>query len=200
MINDKPANTQIRTLYSIGYSSLMLSYFKTNLVLSFVPYVGKDDRGFNAYSKNEFLSTSINHDGAAFFYMQAAQLLNGKDLDKPLEVSLPCNNGASLTFVYKPDEKNVYLTINKNDMSIPFMFQTTRYVEKVDGQWVPVVMQTGLGTFAMVLGCYIVGKAANDHIHEYYNDALQQIQEQVREEWERDQAAIVADGNSQGWG
>jgi hypothetical protein len=121
-------------------------------------------------------------------------------LDKPLEVTLPCNNGASLTFAYKPDEKSVYLTINKNDMSIPFMFHTTRYDEKVDGQWIPVVMQTDLGKFAMVLGCYLVGKAANNYIYECYNEALQQIQEQAREEWERSQVVVAAEGNSQGWG
>jgi hypothetical protein len=60
-------------------------------------------------------------------------------------------------------------------------------------------MQTGLGTFAMVLGCYIVGKAANEYIYEYYNEALQQMQEQTQDEWEREQMAVTTGGYSQGW-
>ena len=69
MYNDnKPTNLQIRTLYAPGFSSLMMSYFKTNLVLNFVPYIGKDNRGFDTYCKAKFLSTSINSEGVAFFY------------------------------------------------------------------------------------------------------------------------------------
>ena len=182
MYNDKPTNIKIRTLYAPGFSNLMMSYFKTNLVLSFAPYIGKDNRGFDQYDNKAFLSTSINPEGAAFFYIQASQILDCKHSREQVEVELPCNNGASLTFKYKPDEKNqmsACMTINKNNRAILFRFPTTEYQENIDGQWFTKLMQTGLGTFAMVLGCYLAGKAANNYIDGLYNEALETAQEQV---------------------
>jgi len=183
--NDKPTNVQIRTLYAPGYSSIMLSYFKTNLVFSFAPYVGKDNRGVDQYCIKSFLSTSINPAGAAFFYMQASRILDCRHSGGQVEVVLPCNNGASLTFEYKPDENNqmsAYITINKNNDAIRFRFPTTEYQDNVDGQWVTNLMQTGLGTFALILGCYLAGKAANSHIDGLYNEALEMAQDQEEQE------------------
>ena len=164
MFNDKPTNVQIRTLYSPGFSSFKMSYFKTNLVLGFAPYIGKDDRGFDKYCIKSFLSTSINPEGAAFFYTQASRILDCRHSVEQVEVVLPCNKGASLTFTYKLDESNqmsAYMSINKNNEAIQFRFPTTEYQDNIDGQWVTKLMQTGLRTFALILGCYLAGKAAN---------------------------------------
>jgi hypothetical protein len=94
-----------------------------------------------------------------------------------VEVVLPCNNNTTLTFEYKPDENKqmrAYLTINKNDVTIPFMFPFTEYREKVDGQLVTNIMQTGLIKFHLILGCYLAGKSANgDYFHELYNEAIE---------------------------
>lgn len=48
-------NTYIRTLYSPGFSFLMMSFFKTNLTLNFVPYLGKDVELVFPYSNNATL-------------------------------------------------------------------------------------------------------------------------------------------------
>ena len=183
--DDKPANIQIRTLYAPGYSSLMMSYFKTNLVLGFTPYIGKDNLGFSQYCKKTFFSTSINPEGAAFFYMQASRILDCRHSGEQVEVVLPCNNNTILTFEYKPDENNqmsAFMTINKNNVVTPFKFKTTEYQENVDGQWVTKYMHTGLGTFALILGCYLAGKAANSHIGGLYDEALEMAQEQAEQE------------------
>jgi hypothetical protein len=184
MYNDKVPNTQIKILHAPGYSFLILSYFKSYLVFNFVPWLNKDDTGRNIYSKETHLSTSIKTDEAAFFCIQAARILDGKVSGEPIEAIIPCNNGTTITFEYKPDENNqmsAYLIINKNDLTIPFRFPTIEYQEKIDGQLVTTVVQTGLGIFVLILGCYITGYAANHYLdrnNEGYNEALQWYQEQ----------------------
>jgi len=163
----------------------MMSYFKTNLVLGFTPYIGKDNLGFDQYCKKSFHSTSINSEGAAFFYVQASRILDDRYSGEQVEVVLQCNNSASLTFEYKPDENNqmsAFMTINKNNETIRFRFKTTEYQENVDGQCVTKYMHTGLGTFALVLGCYLAGKAASNYIDGLYDEALEMAQEQAEQE------------------
>jgi hypothetical protein len=199
--NNAPTNSQIRIIYAPGYSYLVMSYFRRNLVLNFVPWLSKNHLGKDEYSKEVFLSTSIYHDSAAFFYLQASRILDGKDSGEPIEVVLPCNNDTTLTFEYRPDENNqmsTYLTINKNNQTIPFRFPTTEYQEKVDGQMVTTVMQTGLGIFSLILGCYITGSAADLYLNQNnvaYNEALQMTQELAQEEWVQEMAAKA---NNQG--
>jgi len=167
----------------------MMSYFKTNLVLGFTPYIGKDNLGLSQYCNKSFQSTSINPERAAFLYMQASRILDCRHSGEQVEAVIPCNNGASLTFQYKPDENNqmsAFITINKNNVDIPFKFKTTEYQENVGGQWVKKYMHTGLGTFALILGCYLAGKAANSHIDELYNEALEMAHEQDRQEYEQE--------------
>lgn len=72
-------NTYIRTLYSSGFSFLAISFFKTNLTLNFVPYLGKDNVGRSQYSKSEFLSTTANYEGAAALYLAAMPILDGNE-------------------------------------------------------------------------------------------------------------------------
>ena len=133
--------------------------------------------------------------------MQASRILDGQNSDEPIEVVLPCNNGTSLIFEYKPDQNNqmsAYLTINKNNETIRFRFKTTEYEETVNGQTVTKVMQTDLSIFTLILGCYLLGKAIIRHIDrndEAYNQALLLMQEQM--EQERQQEVFAAGGNNQ---
>ena len=185
-------NTYIKILYSPGFSMLRMSYYKTNLILNFIPSIDKDYQGVIGYNKNSFLSTSINPEKAAFFYMQTSRIIDGIDSEKSIETVLPCNNGTTLTFEYKPDEDNqmrTYLTINKNNMTIPFRFPVIEYYENVDGQTIKTVMQAGLVTFSLILGCYLAGSAVDGPLNkhnELYNEAL----ESIHEETLQDQQAI----------
>jgi hypothetical protein len=81
------------------------------------------------------------------------------------------------------------MIINKNNQTIPFKFPTTEYSEKIDGQDVTSVMQTSLSIFALILGCYIAGIAANNSIcrnDELYNEAIQWAQDHDQDEWEHE--------------
>jgi hypothetical protein len=186
MENTNSANIPIRTLYTPGFSSLAMSYFKTNLIFSFAPYIGKDDQELDKYCKKSFLSTSVNPDRAAFFYVQASRIIDGKNPEEQIEAVLPCYNGTTLTFAYKPNENNqmvAYLVINKNNEMISFKFQTTEYADNIDGQMVTKIVQTGLITFHLILGCYLAGSAvSSSYFPELYNEALEKAQEQEREE------------------
>jgi hypothetical protein len=199
--NNEQKNVPIRTLYAPNYSCLIMSYFKASLVLNFRPYVGQDQQGFDQYSDGVHLSTSLNPDGASFFYMQACQILDGKVSGEPIEAVFTCKNDTTLVFEYKPDENKqmiAYLTINKNNRTIRFRFATVEYDGKTeDGREFTAVIQTGLGIFAVVLGCYIAGSAANLNYldkHNILDNELQemiaqsQIEEHVKEEWERKMA------------
>ena len=200
MYINKPANAQSRKIYAPGYSSLAMSYYLTNLTLNFVPWLSTDSTGRSEYCKQTHLSTSLNPDGAAFFYLQASRILDGKDSGELVEVVLPCSNGTTLTFEYKPDGNNqmsTFLTINKNNITIPFRFPSIEYQEKVDGQMITKVMQTGLGTFALILGCYLTGTAAVGHYLDKNGEILQWIQEQEQQEMEKEAFAAVG-GNNQG--
>jgi hypothetical protein len=153
----------------------MMSFYRTNLILNFVPYVGKDHRGFSQYSKNKFLSTSINYEGAAFFYLTAMPILNGEDSEKQIEAALPCSNNAALLFEYKPDQSgqmSAYLTVNKNNEMIPFRFSTHPYRVNIDGNMVTKVRQAGLGAFAMTLESYLKGIGADLHLNKLTEEEL----------------------------
>jgi hypothetical protein len=160
-------NIFIRGLYSPGYSSLIISFFKGNLVFKFVPYVGKDARGFSRYSKETFLSTSINYGGASYFLLTAMSILYGEEADRQLVAEYPCSNGATLTLENKPDENNqmrAYLVINKNKVTIPFSFDIQPYKLMVDGRMVPRIHQSGLGVFAFALEGYLRSTGINAHL------------------------------------
>ena len=128
-VNTFKTSTFIRSLYSVGFSSLMLSFYKTNLSFGFCRYIGKNNVGFSQYDTKNFVTSTINYEGASLLYQIATSILDGKNADKEINAVLQCNN-ATLTFEYKPDENNqmtAYLTINKNNQLITFKFNTIAY-------------------------------------------------------------------------
>ena len=153
-------NIYLGPYYSIGYSSLHLSYYGDLLTVSFQPYEGVDKDGKHQFSKKVFQSTTINHEGAAYFYCLAARVLNGIDLDKEFEACLQCGKNATLTLHYmkdndRKDEMCAFFVIRKNDETIPFLFRKDPYKTTKDGIEITEIIQTGLGSFAMDLRNYI---------------------------------------------
>ena len=158
-------NTHLRYLYAPGFSSLRVTYYKTNLVFSFTPYAGKDYQGLDKYSTSKFLSTSVNYDGASFFYQVARQIIDGRTFE--IMAKLSCLNNASLLLENKPDKNNqmsTYLSISKNNETIPFKFKVQEYQSRENGRMVTKVIQSGLGTFAMMLQGYLTGIGADLHL------------------------------------
>lgn len=167
-------NTYIRTLYAPGFSSLMLSFFRTNLTLNFAPYLGKDNVGLSQYSKTEFLSTTVNDEGAATLYLSAMPILDGNG--SQMELVLPCSNNATLILKYKPDQNNqmsTYLLINKNNRTIPFRFGTMQCRIKENGQMVTKVIQSGLGAFVKILDAYWSGIGSDLHLNKLSEEELE---------------------------
>ena len=184
MNNYKSANTYIRCLYSQGYSSLMLSFLKTNLVFGFTPYIGKDSTGQSQYCREKFLSTSVNYEGASYFYQTAMLIIKETDPKKQITAKLLCNNNTTLILEYKPDEDNqmsAYLVINKNNDTIKFKFKIYQYQEWEEGQVVTKIIQAGLGLFLKVLEAYLIGTGANNHLNKLSEEFLEshEIYEQI---------------------
>ena len=172
------SNTIIKTLYSEGFSSLMMSYYKYILVLTFNPYIGKNNVGFPQYNIKTFLSTSVNYEEAALFYLTAMSILEGKNADKEISAVLTRNN-ATLTFEYKPDQNNqmtAYLVINKNNQIIPFRFNTKTYQAQENGQMITKVVQAGLGVFAKTLESYMTGTGITNHLNKSIEEELENPQ------------------------
>lgn len=166
-------NLYVRALYSVGFSSLLMSFFKTNLVFRFIPYDGVDNKGLPKLNRTMFLSTSVNYDSAAFLYLAAMSILDGKE--EEIEAVLQCSNNTTLLFEYKPDENNQmasYLVINKNNQTIPFRFLTHQFQVRENGRWVTKVVQSGLGVFAKVLNGYLTGIGADLHLSKLTEEEL----------------------------
>jgi hypothetical protein len=174
MYNNKPTNTFIRNIFSPGFSALTMSFFNTYLTLCFNAYIGKDNNGFDQYCKKTFLSTSIRYEGAAFFWLIAMPIQEGKQ-EKQINAVFRCGKNASLLFEYKPDENNqmaAYLTINKNNETIPFKFPTHEYNVKENGQVATKVVQHGLASFVSVMDGYLTGVGADNHLSKLPDEVL----------------------------
>lgn len=91
-------------------------------------FIGKDARSFDHYSRDKFISTAIDHNVAAYFYLTAMSILYGEEKDTPLVAQYLCYSGSTITLEYKTDENNqfrAYFVIEKEGMTIPFRFDAT---------------------------------------------------------------------------
>ena len=135
-----------------------MSYYLSYLIMKLVPFTGVDRRGFARYSDDIFASTSIDRSGAALLISHINPILSGTDIEKPVQAVLPCLNGTSLTFEYRPDENkqmSAYLIISKNYTTIPFKFSTAHKNVYENGQMVTKVEQVDLAAFLRVLEGFI---------------------------------------------
>lgn len=184
MKNGKLVNTYIRTLYSEGFSSIMISFFNANLTFSFAPCIGKNHIGFDQLDTKKSLRTTLNYEMASFLYLVATSVIDGKYAEQQISAVLECNNHTTLIFEYKPDQYNQmdsYLTINKNNETTSFKFKTHIYRVKENGQMITKIIQSGLGSFAKTLDGYLTGINADGHLNKIADDLenLQNENQQV---------------------
>jgi hypothetical protein len=164
--NKVNASTVIRHFYAPGYSFIMMSYFNTHLSLRFHRYTGKDNVGLSQYDCKNGMTTTVNYEGAAYLYQVAMPILEDMNSEKVINAVLPCNK-AALIFEYKPEQDNymaAYLTIEKNDQSIPFRFKTQQVKVQQNGQMVTKVIQSGLGAFTKTVEGYLISIGADRHL------------------------------------
>lgn len=184
MKNGKLVNTYVRSLYSEGLSSIMISFFNTNLTLSFTPCIGKNHMGLDQYDFKKSLRTSINYEMVTFLYLVSKSIIDGKYAEQQVSAVLQCNNNTTLILEYKPDQYNQmdsYLTINKNNETISFKFKTHIYRVKENGQMITKIIQSGLGAFVKTLDGYLTGINADGHLNKIADDLenLQNEDQQV---------------------
>ena len=172
--NTNAISTFIRTLYDVGNSYLMMSFYKYNLSFRIGRWIEKNNSGYSRNDDSKPLVTSVNYEGASLLYQVAMSIVNGLNTDKEVKVEVQCNNNTNLTFEYKPDQNNqmvAYLTIDKNNQSITFKFMVHTYKTRKDGQVITNVTQSGLGVFAKVLDGYLAGIGADRHLIKLPDDA-----------------------------
>lgn len=152
----------------------MMSFFKTNLTLNLIPYIGKNNVRLSQYSKTKFLSTTVNYEGAAVLYLAAMPSLDGNG--SQMELVLPCSNNTVLILEHKRDQDNqmsAYLLFNKNNRTIPLRFGTMQYRVKENGQMITKIIQSGLGVFVKTLEAYLTGIGANLHLNKLSEEYLE---------------------------
>lgn len=152
------SNLYIRSLYSPDVAGLTLSFYKTNLALSFVPFLRRDKRGLSEYDKRKYVSTTIGVESAAALYYLAKRIVEGTLKDPALYV-IPCNKEATLTFEH--DGEKTSLLIEKKNERIPFVFMVHQYKTKENGTVVTKTIPAGLLAFMESLEAYLTAIAAD---------------------------------------
>lgn len=173
----KPATTtQIRNMYAEGMSYLNMRFFNTNLAFSFYPFVNNNGRG--SYDLKHGQSTTVNFEGAFALYSVAHEIIDDKVQE--INVQIPCASGATLTLERKlglSGNMETLFTINKNNITIPFKFNTITHQAKENGMLVTKTIEVGLGAFMKTIEGYLNGINADRHLDKLTDDYVKNIQE-----------------------
>ena len=164
-------STQVRNMYSDGVSYLNISFFNTNLAFKFYPFLSKDNVGRSRYDTNNGQNTTVNYEGAFALYQMSKDIIDGKIQEANLVI--PCASEASLTFERKmgtTGQLETWISISKNNVIIPFKFQTIVQQVKENGQPVTRIMEVGLGVFMKTIEGYLTGINADRHLDKLTDD------------------------------
>lgn len=168
--NRTQTSTQIRNMYSEGNSYLNIKFYNTDLSFKFSPYTGKDQNGRNQYDLDHSQTTTVNFEGAYALYKVAKDIIDGKVNET--SITIPCN-GASLLLERKPGNNGLletFFTITKNNVTIPFKFQTLQQKVKENGNIMTVTIESGLGVFVKTIDGYLTGINSDRHLDKLTDD------------------------------
>ena len=184
--NHERYSTYLRTLYSPGFSAILLSYYKIHLSLLFQPFERTDPRaGMDVYSKRGIMTT-VNYAGAFGLWKSCYDIIHGNA--ETLAVTIHCARNATLT-LEKRAPGEVFLTISKDSEIISHKFASlTTKVKGVNGVETIEVIEAGLGAFMKTVDGYLVSINADGHLNKLGDD-LEKYQE-------ADQQAHNATGNT----
>lgn len=171
-------STQIRNMYSDSISYLNISFFNTNLSFRFYPFLSKDNLGKSRYDTNHGQNTTVNYEGAYALYQMSKDIIEGKIQEANLVI--PCAAGASLTFERKmgsSGQLETWISISKNNVMIPFKFQTILQQVKENGQQVTRTIEVGLGVFMKTIDGYLTGINADRHLDKLTDDYIKSQEE-----------------------
>ena len=170
-------STQIRNMYSDETSCLNIKFYNTNLSFQLYPYTGKDQNGRSRYDMKSGQSTTVNFEGAYALFQAAKDIIDGKVQQTSL--SVPCN-GASLLLERKLGMNGMMETvfsISKNNVTIPFKFNTIQQQVNTNGNVQTQVIEAGLGAFAKTIEGYLTGINADRHLDKLTEDYAKLQQE-----------------------
>ena len=166
-------STQIRNMYSEGMSYLNIKFYNTNLSFQFCPFVSKDATGRSTYDMQKGQMTTANFDAAFALFKMASDIINGGPAANGGLLNVPCGNGAALILERKmgqTGQMETYLVISKNNVTIPFRFNTHQMQVKENGQMVTKTIESGLGAFLKTLDGYLTGINADRHLNKLTDD------------------------------
>ena len=168
--NRTNTSTQIRNLYSEGMSCMSIKFYNTNLSFQLYPFSGKNQNGRNSYDTKNGQQTTVNYEGAYALYHLAKDIIDGKV--KETNLSVPCN-GASLNLERKlgmNGQMETVFSISKNNVTIPFKFQTIQQQIKDGGNISSVTIECGLGAFMKTIEGYLTGINSDRHLDKLTED------------------------------
>ena len=168
--NRTSTSTQIRNMYSDGMSYMNIKFYNTNLSFQLYPFTGKDQNGRSKYDMKSGQQTTVNFEGAYALYHAAKDIIDGKVQQTTL--SVPCN-GASLVLERKlgmNGQMETVFSISKNNMTIPFKFNTIQQQVNINGQIQSQTIETGLGAFAKTIEGYLTGINSDRHLDKLTED------------------------------
>lgn len=157
-------STQIRNMYSDGMSYMNIKFYNTNLSFQLYPFIGKDPNGRSKYDMKNGQQTTVNFEGAYALYQAAKDIIDAKVQQTSL--SVPCN-GASLVLERKlgmNGQMETVFSISKNNVTIPFKFNTIQQQVNINGQIQSQTIEIGLGAFMKTIEGYLTGINADRHL------------------------------------
>ena len=163
-------STQIRNMYSDGMSYMNIKFYNTNLSFQLYPFTGKDQTGRSKYDTKNGQQTTVNFEGAYALYKAAKDIIDEKVQQTTL--SVPCN-GASLILERKlgmNGKMETVFSITKNNMTIPFRFNTIQQQVNINGQVQTKEIETGLGAFCKTIEGYLTGINSDRHLDKLTED------------------------------
>ncbi len=188
-------STQIRTMYSENMSCMTIKFYNTNLSFSLYPFTGKNQQGRSTYDMKNGQQTTVNYEGAYALYQAAKDIIDGKVQQTSLAV--PCN-GASLTLERKlgmNGQMETVFSISKNNVTIPFKFNTIQQQVNMNGQVQTNIIEIGLGAFLKTIDGYLTGINADRHLNKLTEDYAK-LQEQNGQNQSQNQSQNNGGGNN----
>lgn len=169
--NRVDTSTRIRTFYNGGSSSLVLSFYNTNLSFRLTPVLSENTVGYVHFDNKNGLTTTANYTGASAIYIAANDIIDGKRGSDGMVLTIPGHGGALLILERRPNANigaaepmETFLVITKNNITIPFKFSTHPCLVKENSQMVTKYVESGLGVFAKTVEGYLIGVGADANL------------------------------------
>ena len=179
-------STNIRAIHGKD-SFLAMSLFNSYFSLR----IGGFNERNHQYDNSSAQTMTVHHDGAAFLYQVAMDIIDGKHSETELQAVYRRTDTDAIILENKREHSRMVtcLIIKKNGRVNSFEFLPHPYKTNEDGQVVTKFIQSGLIVFAKTLDGYLTGIGADRHLsklpedYENSQDENNQFQTQQHNSW-----------------